>query len=181
MPTSRAWCVWSWSTDMADPISLRVLYAIRSRLQLITGGTPYNTTAGDNVVIGAASMDAESQLPCCVIREIEESATAAGPDNSEIAPTDGSRKMLVRLGVSVEGYAAGAQSNVGEIAAKLKADIKRAVMSGGPLEHSGLRIGPISYGGAESMPREDGSNAEGVRVRFVATYTEKVGDPDALK
>lgn len=166
---------------MADPISLRVLYAIQDRLQLITGGNPYNTTAGDNVLIGAATVDAESQLPCCVIREMDESATAAGPDQSEIAPTDGSRKMLVRLGVHVEGYAAGAQSTVGIVASQLKADIKRAVMSGGPLEHSGLRIGPISFAGAEPLTREDGSNAEGVRVRFIATYTEKVGDPDALK
>ena len=164
---------------MADPIALRVLYGFRDRLQAITGGAPYNTEAGQNVFIGAGTVDAESKIPCVVIVEGEETATQTAAGGGQGVAAGQSTKMQIALNVNVEGYLAAAQSNTGEQQAKLKADIKRAVMGPGPIAHSGLTIGPLTYLGAEPFTREDGSNAEGVRVRFVATYTEKWGDPDA--
>jgi len=164
---------------MADPIALRALYAFRTRLQAITGGSPYNTEAGQNVFIGAGTVDAESKLPCVVVVEGEETATQSVAGGGQGVAAGQSSKLQIALAVNVEGYLAAAQSNTGEQQARLKADIKRAVMDPGPLSHSGLNIGPIAYLGSEPFTREDGSNAEGVRVRFSVLYTEKWGDPDA--
>jgi hypothetical protein len=166
---------------MADPIALRILYAIRTRLYTILVADGFNTNAGENVLIGGSVVDAEEALPCVVIREGEETSLAAGPNGTQVTPTGGSTKMLTTLIVNVEGYVAAAQTSTGTVQAKLKADIKRAILTGLCLREGGLDIAPVGYLGSEPFTRDDGGNGEGVRVRFSVTYTEKFGDPDALK
>lgn len=164
---------------MSDPIALRALYAIRTRLQAIDGNSPYNTAAGSNIFISRATVD-DSVLPCLILWAGDETATAS----SGSAPAAGqSQAMRMSLDINVEGHVSAAQSNTGEQLEKIKADIKRALLLfDQPTLKDGLfPIGPLIYVGATPLPREDGDVTESVQCRFRVTYTEKFGDPDATK
>lgn len=164
---------------MSDPIALRAIYAIRTRLQAIDGNSPYNTAAGSNIFISRATVD-DSVLPCLIIFAGDETAA---PSTGEGVASGQSQAMRIALDISVEGHIAAAQSNTGEQLEKIKADIKRALLRyAEPTLKDGLfAIGPIGYVGASPLPREDGDVTESVQCRFRVTYTEKFGDPDATK
>lgn len=164
---------------MSDPIALRALYAMRTRLQAIDGNSPYHTAAGSNIFIARATVD-QTLLPCAIIFAGDETATASTGD----APPSGqSQAMRVQFDVTVEGHVAAAQSNTGEQLELVKADIKRALLlyATPKLTDGGLLIGPIAYLGATPLPRADGDVTESVQCRFRITYTEKFGDPDATR
>lgn len=164
---------------MSDPIALRALYAMRTRLQAIDGNSPYNTAAGSNIFISRATVEPE-QLPCLIIFAGDETAA---PTTGEGVPSGQSQAMRIVLDVTVEGHIEAAQSNTGEQLEKIKADIKRALLRfAEPTLKDGLfAIGPLGYLGATPLPREDGDKTESVQCRFRVTYTEKFGDPDATK
>ena len=164
---------------MADPIKLRIAYAIRARLQTILTASGFNTNAGQRVTIGRQTIDAESELPCITIREGETEAWANAGKGARALATGGSEKVEKNTAWNIDGYVSATQATNGTQQMLVAADIEKAMMLGTDLYESGLRLGPIGLLGSEPFTREDGADGEGIRVKFSTHYTEKYGDPYA--
>jgi hypothetical protein len=148
------------------PLSERALRAIECRLRKIRKPGGFATDAGRNVVREGESASS-TELPWISVFEVDEQ------------PDDGAgNRGTWTMGLSVEIQAAFSPKCAGD-RQFLKADIKRAVFSqfGGALADDLGQIGTLTYRGATSFRKQDGGEAELLRVSITVTYPEGNGNP----
>jgi hypothetical protein len=152
---------------MNIPLSERALRAIVCRLQKIRRPGGFNSDAGRNVVREGESTGSDD-LPWISVFEV-------GEQPSDGAGNQGSWTMAL----SVEIQAALSPDCAGTDRQLLKADIKRAVFAqfGGALSDDLGGIGSLTYRGATNVNRQDGGDAELLRVSITVTYAEGNGNP----
>lgn len=156
---------------MSDPIALRVIYAIRDRLQLIDGAAPYTFDLSDSVSLGKQAID-EGQVPCAIVHAPTEVITST---DGEASGKGYSNK--VTQAIEVEAYCDADSDDWLVQASLLLADLKRALRCDTGLVESGQNIAAFSITGSEKLPPQDSLNYAGVRVSLSAYHTEKHGDP----
>lgn len=159
-------------------LNVRLVNAIVARLAAINGVAPYETDVDARIYKARRTLD-PVDLPCVIVWEGEEEAT-----NSAGGSANGSTQSLkVALTVRVDGLVAADATNTGDELAKIKSDIKRAVLSfADPAITDGegrIAQGGIEYLGATPLPREDGANVEGVQCTFRVNLLEGYGNPNA--
>lgn len=164
---------------MSDPVALRAIDAVAVRLLAISGVGAYHTNIAARAYVERDTLDPED-LPCVVVRAPEETAETVTGGKQPSGASDG---MMITQEISVEGFVPAEQVDTGRALQKLKADIKRAVLiaRGPPLTDADGVIGVIAYVGSSVIYRKDGSQAESVQCRFQAIYTERFGDPAAIR
>jgi hypothetical protein len=152
---------------MTLPLSERALREIVCRLKKIRRPGGFATDAGRNVVREGESVSSD-ELPWVSVFEVGEQ------------PLDGAgnREAWV-MQLSVEIQAALNPDCAGTDRQLLKSDIKRAVFTsfGGALADDLGQIGALTYRGATSVNKQDGGDAELLRVSITVTYTEGNGNP----
>ena len=149
------------------PLSERALRAIECRLRKIRKPGGFNTDAGRNVTREGESITS-AELPWISVFEVGEQ------------PADGAGNQGTwTMGLSVEIQAALSPDCSGTDRQLLKADIKRAVFAqfGGALGDDLGGIGMLTYRGATSVNKQDGGDAELLRVSITVTYAEGNGNP----
>ncbi len=152
---------------MTLPVSERVLGAIVARLRLITMANGYNTDAGTKAFRAKRTFDSVD-LPGCSVWD-------SGEETNE--GTSNHSAMLMRQLVTVEAHVASDKADSGVQAGLLKADVKRAVLSGGHLVDDDGGLGEIVYLGATVESAPSGGNTEVTNVNFAILYKETRGDP----
>lgn len=164
---------------MADPLNLRAINALRTRLQAITVAGGYLTDAGLRVFHGRRQLD-RSDMPCIVVFEGDETAAAS----SGVGEANGqSQSMSVRLPLIVEGYVEAEPTVEGPDLSRIKADIKAAALNfdAPALTDVDGVIGPLTYVGASPLLRADGTAVEGVQCTFAVRLIEGYGNPYASR
>jgi hypothetical protein len=149
------------------PLSERALRAIECRLRKIRKQGGFHTDAGRNVVreVESASSD---DLPWISVFEVGEQ------------PANGAGNLAAwAMALSIEIQAGLSPDCAGTDRQLLKADIKRAVFRqfGGALADDLGQIGALSYRGATSVNKQDGGDAELLRISITVTYAEGNGNP----
>lgn len=152
---------------MSLPVSERVLNAIVARLQEITLSNGYNTDAGSKTFRAKRTFDT-GDLPGCSVWDSGEETEQGSSNHSA---------MLMRQLVTVEAHVASDKADSGVQAGFLKADVKRAVLSGGNLTDDDGGLGEVVYLGASVEAAPSGGNTEVTNVNFVVLYKETRGDP----
>ena len=156
---------------MSDPIALRVIYAIRDRLQLIDGAAPYTFDLSDSVTLGKQAID-EDQVPCAIIHAPTEVITST---DGEASGKGYSNKVTQTI--EVEAYCEATPEDWLVQVSLLLADLKRALRCDTRLIESGETVAAFNIVGTEKFPPQDSLNYAGVRVSLSAIHTEKIGDP----
>lgn len=152
---------------MSLPLSERALREIVCRLRKIRKPGGFATDAGRNVVREGESIESDA-LPWISVFEVGEQ------------PADGAGNQGTwTMALSVEIQAALVPDCPGTDRQLLKADIKRAVFAqfGGALSDDLGGIGTMTYRGATNVNRQDGGDAELLRVSITVTYAEGNGNP----
>lgn len=158
-------------------LNVRAIAAVAARLAAINGTAPYEINIAGRVYKARRTLDPAS-VPCVVVWEGEETATGTtGTANGM------TQSMKVALEVRVDGLVPADDSNTGDQLAKLKSDIKRAVLSytePALIDGDGrIAQGGIEYVGAQPLAREDGAEVEGVQCVFRINLLEGYGNPNA--
>jgi hypothetical protein len=157
---------------MTVSLSERALCVIASRLRAIRTDDGYSTNAGLNVLRARRKVNAD-ECPAAVVWDLGETV------NGE-SGASGNGAMNIVMSVNVEAHAAANAEDTGEVLERVKADVKRAVMSAsmnGGIEDDAGQIGVLTYKGAACFAREDGATTESITVQFSISITERYGDP----
>lgn len=159
---------------MSDPIALRAITAVATRLAAATGSSPYHFNLTNKIFLGLPTVQ-ESEVPCAVIHAISETMTTA--DGAVMAGQLSHGKTS--LEIAVEIYVAATEANFMTQVERAKADVKRALFDYArpALSDAGGQIGPLAYLGSELIERDPGQSWCGVRINARAIYTESFGDP----
>ncbi len=160
---------------MTNSLAERSILEVVRRCGLILTASGYNTNIGANVLRAKRSVDITNSAPNAVV-VWDAGDTATRSDGSVDA-------YKVELTISVEVHTQVNQSNTGVLISAMKADVKRAVLSGssGKLSDATGDIGKIAYAGSTQNPVESGSATEFMVVSFVASYVEAYGNPDSAQ
>lgn len=160
-------------------LNVRAIAAVVARLAAINGTAPYEIDLDGRVYKARRTIDAQD-LPCVVVWEGEESATGT----SGATANGMTQSLRVTLEVRIDGLVQADDTNTGDQLAKLKSDIKRAVLSYSDPALSDVdgRIaqGGIEYVGASPLARADGAETEGVQCVFRINLLEGYGNPNAV-
>lgn len=155
---------------MIQSIAERAISEIACRLKKIRKADGYKTDAGLKVLRARRTVTLDD-LPCVVIWDQGESIAEGSAD-----------RIKVTLSISIDGHVGCDQDDTGHMLECLKADIKRAVLSGssGQLaDQPGKqgRIGSLAITGCAVTAREEGSKSESMTVSFEVSYPEGYGNP----
>lgn len=155
-----------------ESLSERALCEIERRLRRVRTVDGFETDAGRNVFRARRSIT------------VDEFGALVLWDGGESAAGESGQPIKIVLSVTVKAHALATQCETGFVLEKMKADVKRAVLSegNGALAEPGppspeRKIGWIRYTGAQPSPREEGSTSESVELTFEVGYVEGFGNP----
>ena len=155
---------------MSAPKRLRILYAVRDRLQVINQAAGYYTDVGRDVRLDRRDPDLEHAPLCHLYFE-------AG----EVQRTQNERQSIDQP-VTIVAVAPLKSHEPEELGEMLLADIQRAVelndrSLGGLLSLATEGLQPVAF--EISMP-ESGSNVVAAAISYAAPYIRPSGDPEIL-
>jgi len=163
---------------MAEPIQIRHLRAVKSRLSAISVANGYLTNAGENIYFGPR---VHSKSNCPVINVV------GGADEPQKAASGGSRSMELRQVIYVDGFVEEFDDSEesGLAGEEIKADIKQAVLDYNAQALTDAtdddNLGSLEYAGAVPIEKADNSDVEGIRVTFYVINKEGFGNPYATR
>jgi hypothetical protein len=150
-----------------DPIRLRILQAIATRLQAITEPAGWWTNVGEAVFLGFAPALGEDDPP-----EAVAIVPAADVQKSNLAKK--SLTLTVDIHVLVR-----LRDRCWDRVERARADVMRA-MESGDRRLGGLAVSHVTYEGTTMLPLESGGLDTGLIVTYAVPYTESWGDPASV-
>jgi hypothetical protein len=153
-------------TEPVEPRRLRILRALKDKLEQIKTANGFYTNAGDHVALGKfrQGVDLRSSLPQIVLNVTRTTTVAEG--------------LQINLPVVMQGLIFEDVEDPLAVAELVMADIERALFGGTFDQTLGGLIFDILIGEIEPVPREDGSQLAGLQVEVLLTYSRKPGEPD---
>lgn len=149
---------------MAVPLQLRILRALRVRLEQISVANGYLTDTGKYVVAGPGQVEKRDCPAAAVI--------PGGDEKSE----DQGRSMRLSSTFHVDHWVAAYPELPGEAIVEQAADIRRAALdSAGKLADDDGDLARLLYVRSERMDSSDG--VEGMRQTYLVNFEEAYGDP----
>lgn len=154
------------SDDAPEPRRLRILRALKDKLERIKQANGFYTNAGDHIGLGRLRVgtDLRASLPAIVLNVTRTTTVAEG--------------LQVNLPVVMQGLIFEDQEDPLAVAEFVMADIERALFGGTFDQTLGGLIFDIIIGEVEPVQREDGSQVSGLQVEVLVTYSRKPGAPD---
>ena len=159
---------------MSDPIALRIIEAMKARLEAITttpgpGIDPFHTDAGERVYLGRRTLDAD-EVALVIFSGLETGGDSSHP------------KLAAELAVHIEGQHPLANRDDGEqIGQRLIADIQRAAEIQGDRTLGGLAFRFVKYTGRALAYPPDGAALVHVRVSYSIGYHREYGAPEKTR
>jgi len=153
-----------------EPKRLRILRALKAKLERIQTSNGFETDAGDHIALGryrvAAGVTLQDALPAIAIN--------FGRSNT---PAQGTR-IQTDLPVLIHALVLEDQDDALAEAELVVGDIKRALYGPPADETLGGLVFEMEPGEVEPIPREDGSQFAGAQVEVLLKLTEKRGEPE---
>lgn len=152
---------------MPKSLSERAVDRVERLLRAVREADGYATDAGMNVSVARRSIDVDKGEHLVVW------------DNGERSDTPAGSPLEVFFSILVEQHTKVDQEETGRMLAKMKADVKRAVLvnSNGSLSDDLGVIGTIRYVQTTPNPRAEGSVSESISSIFEVRLKEGYGNP----